>query len=659
MNYLDLPRLSKRVMRLVQYLGVPTMMHAHAKHECERVIIMFIPFAGRDGSFHCYSFLQYQFTGGERKIKVKEHGNATKGSRPFKPTATSTMVRLKELVRTSTPKVAVNRLLEEGGGIENVRSSADIARDRQQAANFRRDVKEKENKVASCSDPLLTVMDRCKQEQRDSKCTFIREVSSAPEMLVVLANNFQLAEVKRFCTNPASFSVFGVDVTFNVGEYYVCLTTYRDLMLKTKSGVHPVMLGPILLHQRKLFSSYYTLPSTMIRYDPDLQGILAFGTDGELALSKAFESAFPFAVHLLCDMHMEDTIISKLKDLGIRGLEAKQYMADIFGDKSDPSSQSLVSSNSSEHFRDRLLCLKDVWISRHKEGEKFYKYFAQKKADQFANCMTAEVRSLSGLGYPPDIYTQNANECMNAVIKRAQNKKMDVVDCIENLRNEVNHQQSMKKLAMVSRGELSVFEKFGSFLIDEDEYFRMSKQQQESAFKKFCNAPLDESEDAACQAEESQITQDTPLKNLSVQTSQACITSIPSAILTEIFVEANRVLEDECGIHKFGQDNSYYVEDSTRKGCALHVTIRGRGDVSCEPSCLRWSSYKLCAHTIAAAEKEGVLMGFIKKYAKSSREPNLTSLATHDMPKGRGKKATKATQRRKGSANGAVRTVPK
>ena len=86
----------------------------------------------------------------------------------------------------------------------------------------------------------------------------------------------------------------------------------------------------------------------MIRYDPDVQGILAFGTDVELALSKAFESAFPFAVHLLCDMHMEDTIASKLKDLEICGMEAKQYMADIFG----PTNASLVSNNSSEQFWD-------------------------------------------------------------------------------------------------------------------------------------------------------------------------------------------------------------------------------------------------------------------------------------------------------------------
>ena len=100
---------------------------------------------------------------------------------------------------------------------------------------------------------------------------------------------------------------------------------------------------------------------------------------------------------------------------------------------------------------------------------------------------------------------------MNAVIKRAQNKKMDVADCIENLRKEVNHQQSMKKLAMVSRSELSVSEEFSSFLIDEDQYFMMSKQQQESAFKKFCNADLYDSEHAPVEAEESEISEDKPL----------------------------------------------------------------------------------------------------------------------------------------------------
>lgn len=74
------------------------------ENESKKVILKFVSFAGRDGSFHNYSFLQYQFTGGERKIKVKPHDNATKSSRPFKPPASSTKLRLKELVQNQYPK---------------------------------------------------------------------------------------------------------------------------------------------------------------------------------------------------------------------------------------------------------------------------------------------------------------------------------------------------------------------------------------------------------------------------------------------------------------------------------------------------------------------------------------------------------------------------
>ena len=72
--------------------------------------------------------------------------------------------------------------------------------------------------------------------------------------------------------------------------------------------------------------------------------------------------------------------------------EAKQYKHDIFGNSSNLSSPSLVFNKLSEEYQERLL--KEEWTSQHKEGEKFYKYFAEKKPDQFANCMTAEVRSL-------------------------------------------------------------------------------------------------------------------------------------------------------------------------------------------------------------------------------------------------------------------------
>jgi hypothetical protein len=278
----------------------------------------------------------------------------------------------------------------------------------------------------------------------------------------------------------------------------------------------------------------------------------------------------------------------------------KEYMAEISG----TSTESLVSSKTKEQFTERLTGLKEKWTTRHKEGGKFYNFFLQRKP--FRNCLTAEVRSLSGLGYPPDVYSQNANECMNSVIKRvAQNKKMDVIDCIENLRKVVAHQQNMKKLTMISRGELLVTDEFADAMVDEDDFFKMTKQQQNASFKKFCSVPLrrkESVEEIFCSK-----NQDDILENQSVQVSQVSITSIPYTILQSMFVDANRILAEDNHIHQFGDDKSFYVEDFTRDGQANHVKIRGRGEIACEPSCLRWASYKLCSHVIAVAERKNML----------------------------------------------------
>ena len=72
-----------------------------------------------------------------------------------------------------------------------------MARNMQQAANFIRNVKEREKSILllpTLSDPLLTAVDRCKREQREPNLTLNREVSSAPEMLAVLSNSLQLTE---------------------------------------------------------------------------------------------------------------------------------------------------------------------------------------------------------------------------------------------------------------------------------------------------------------------------------------------------------------------------------------------------------------------------------------------------------------------------------
>lgn len=57
-----------------------------------------------------------------------------------------------------------------------------------------------------------------------------------------------------------------VDTTSDIGAFYATFTTYRNIMLTTKQGTEPVMNGPILIHQRKNFDSYFKLSSLSYKY---------------------------------------------------------------------------------------------------------------------------------------------------------------------------------------------------------------------------------------------------------------------------------------------------------------------------------------------------------------------------------------------------------
>ena len=86
------------------------------------------------------------------------------------------------------------------------------------------------------------------------------------------------------------------------------------------------MLGPILIHTKKPFESYFTLPSTLIRLRPSYTSLKAFGTDGELNVYSAFKSCFSKAQHLLRWIHAKENKLSKLqvKDKNI-------YMEEVLG----------------------------------------------------------------------------------------------------------------------------------------------------------------------------------------------------------------------------------------------------------------------------------------------------------------------------------------
>ena len=63
--------------------------------------------------------------------------------------------------------------------------------------------------------------------------------------------------------------------------------------------------------------------------------------------------------------------------------------------------------------------------------------------------------------------------------------------------------------------------------------------------------------------------------------------------------------------------------------------------------CPNWKSLGICAHSVATAEDNQELQLFIHWYLKARKVPNLTKLATTEMPTGRGRKGSKAPPKKK------------
>ena len=229
------------------------------------------------------------------------------------------------------PKAAYHAVQKKNGGIIGASSISDLPRNRAQAKYFRH--RRNDMRILDKNDSLLILLEQCKRQQIERDVLpFIREVTGAPELRCILTFDWQLYDLATFCSDPAQFSVFGVDPTFNLGRFNVTVTSFKNLkVVDRKSGVHPVMIGPLLLSQTKTFDAYNQFFSKLVSLNKDVRGILAHGTDGEEELFKALSVSFPHALHLRCFIHFRENCKEKLRSSNIPEQVQKEYLADIFG----------------------------------------------------------------------------------------------------------------------------------------------------------------------------------------------------------------------------------------------------------------------------------------------------------------------------------------
>ena len=212
---------------------------------------------------------------------------------------------------------------------------------------------------------------------------------------------------------------------------HVTTTQYEHLLLlNRRSGKHPEMVGPIMVHQRKEKSTYKILADDMVARKPKLRNLLALGTDGEVALSDAFLDVCQGAKHLICFNHFQNNITDHLKSVGIDESNRRLICADIFGQQVGTTfEEGIVDSDDVEEFDARLHSIRSTWEKRiGNKGIAFHDWFVKYKSNLMKEHLLKPVRIDAGLGNPPTRYVSNRVECVNSLLKRETERKESPVD---------------------------------------------------------------------------------------------------------------------------------------------------------------------------------------------------------------------------------------
>ena len=128
-----------------------------------------------------------------------------------------------------------------------------------------------------------------------------------------------------------------VDPLFDFGKFVVTPITTHHLMLQScKTGNHLIMLGPVMIHHRKTYQTYYTLTSRVAAANPKLNEVKGIVTDGEYSLQNSFSHVFSRAQSLSDFRHFRQNMDSALKDMGISSKKDRlPFLYDVFGYRGD------------------------------------------------------------------------------------------------------------------------------------------------------------------------------------------------------------------------------------------------------------------------------------------------------------------------------------
>ena len=518
---------------------------------------------------------------------------------------------------------------QKRGGILNVSCAGDLPRNALQASRLRC---KKNSSQSSCSgsDPLQDLVVKFK-EFCGRPDQFIQSIRLIPDPTIVVFNSTQLNDLDQFCApESAKASVLGIDVTFNLGTFYVTLCTYQNFRVVNENGKHPIMIGPSLIHSSKNQANFTILFQEIITKMPSLATSLrAYGTDGEQAISIAAAEAFPFATHLRCANHLKDNIVAHLHKQLLPQCVIKEILSDIFGTATE---KGLIHALDRE-FDTKVKVLQNRWNLLEKPYKKepvVYRWFVLHIAPVIRDNLRSEI--LHDLGLDEERYTQNHSESLNALVKRYVDfQKQDILQFVNDLEECVREQQNEVIKATVGLGRWTVSPSYAHIKQNTSNWFGSMSlaEKQDTVSSLHKSSPLfptpSSSLGAADAHEDSEDVLSVPCSSIKGLLSDGLIISI--------WRKASQLLKGKKVI-KAPDSNPKTRWVASDTSASLHVVMTTKinpGRYCCDKQCIGWKTYNICAHCAAAAEDNKELDGFISWFVSSKgKEHNLTKATYHN-----------------------------
>jgi hypothetical protein len=410
------------------------------------------------------ALVQYNFQGDEKSFEIECHGNKKKDTNvPFLPTNQTTKEQIKKCTRENKQKRAMAKLSKEND-LLTTNASASTVRDMTQLYNMRRQEKENERQREGIpdakvrKDKLYSVMLMAALESEHEK--FTRGIAAWPEPMCVLGYDYQFKDIARFCCREREAYPLGLDTTFNLGEFYVTPTSYKNLLLyNVRDGKPPLFIGPTLVHMTRGYSAYCHLASKLKEEEPDIGDIRSLVTDGEGGLCKALKVFYPHAVKLRCTKHFKENVKDKLKALKITGEDATFFISAVFGCNSSEGiyHEGLIDSPDEESFDSLLSSVDEIWNEKEEEAcksgsePKFHRWIKQ-HSSMIKEAMIKDKRVKAGL-HPEEKITTNGAESANHVLKEAaEYEEMSLAEFVALCKSIAKNQQQEIIRAILRKG---------------------------------------------------------------------------------------------------------------------------------------------------------------------------------------------------------------